>query len=149
GVATLVGVGVQGILGKLRVDLQSAGWGLEFAMIHGFFGQVVFSLAASVALVTSRGWLSDASMEVDQPLRFRRLCVLTTGLLLAQLLAGVWLRQQGEGDIREALFVHIVFALAVMVHIGILAARLFRQWHKRPKLLRGPIMVMLALLGLQ
>jgi cytochrome c oxidase assembly protein subunit 15 len=149
GVAVLTGVSIQGILGMLRVNLQSAGWGLEFAMFHGFFGQLVFCLAVSTALATSCTWLAEPKLEIEGAQRLRRLCTLTVGLMLAQLLAGVWLRQQGQGNWGEALFLHVVLALAVIAHVVLLFARIFRQTNVTESIFRQPAALMVALVVAQ
>ena len=145
GGAVLAGVSVQGVLGMLRVNLQSAGWGLEFAMFHGFFGQVVFCLAAAAALVTSRTWLAETKVEVDDGQRIRRLATLTLGLMLAQLLAGVWLRQEGRGNLGEMLFVHIFLALAVTAHVALLVIRVFKRRHRFTAVFQQPAAILAAL----
>ena len=60
GVLALVGVIVQGLLGKYRVDLNAL-LGQDLALIHGIFGQTVFALLTSIAVLTSRAF--DEKLE--------------------------------------------------------------------------------------
>jgi cytochrome c oxidase assembly protein subunit 15 len=142
GLLALLAVCLQGLLGGLRVRWNASA-GLELAMIHGCFGQLVFCLLASIALFTSRSWLQADRMEVGDSGRLRRLATLTTGLIVLQLAAGVWLRQEGEG-----LWVHLLLALAVTAHIVLLARRVLGQ---RPlaTFFRRPALLLAGLLGVQ
>lgn len=88
GIAFLLAVIVQGLLGGFRVLLHE--WlGQHLSLIHGFFAQLVFALAVSLAVFTSAGWRhADARVS----LRLRRLSLITVGLLLGQLLLGGFVR---------------------------------------------------------
>jgi cytochrome c oxidase assembly protein subunit 15 len=130
GVAALAAVSFQGILGILRIQLHAL-WGVEFSMIHGFCAQLVFGLLASIALFTSRSWLTGPPTELDDPARFQRLCLITTLLLLLQLSLGVWLRQAGR-----ALEAHVLVALAVAAHALMLGVRVFFWWQQPVSLFR-------------
>jgi heme A synthase len=148
-VAALLGVSLQGVLGILRVELNRAGWGMEFAMTHGITGQLVFAMAASVALFLSRSWLEGPSIEADGAARFRKMCRLTTLLLLAQLFIGVWLRQVGSGPGWWVLIVHGVLALAVLAHAVMLVVRARRPGLRDQPLLQSQAVTVLALVLVQ
>ena len=60
GVAALVGVSAQGVLGILRIELH-ARLGHLLPLLHGGFAQLVFALLMGIAVVTSRSW------QVAQP----------------------------------------------------------------------------------
>ncbi len=148
GVVALLAVSLQGVLGILRVA-EHATWGLEWAMVHGVSAQGVVCLLAALALVTSRAWLQDSSVEMTEANRFQRFCLATFGLLVIQLVVGVWLRQMGGAE-EATLIVHIVIAVAVLAHFIILAARVFRQERSsNDGLLRRPVLLLLALFALQ
>src|SRR6266852_5378182 len=55
GLAALLGVIVQGLLGGFRVKLNAL-VGTDLALIHGSFASVIFTLLVSLALFTSPGW---------------------------------------------------------------------------------------------
>lgn len=124
GVAALAAVSIQGVLGMLRVHLESAGMGLEFAMVHGVFAQLVFCTIAAVALFTSRGWQNAVPVDWDEAGRFRRLCWMTVILLLMQLPVGIVLRQLGMGRLGVILVGHLFLAVAVANHILMLTVRI-------------------------
>jgi cytochrome c oxidase assembly protein subunit 15 len=94
GVAGLLGVVAQGVLGGLRV-LEHARWGTEFRVAHGCFAQVVLGMLVTVALFTSRGWAGapEAAGPPAALARVRTLAAWTAGLVWAQIAFGVLLRQ--------------------------------------------------------
>ncbi|MCS6975559.1 MAG: COX15/CtaA family protein [Gemmatales bacterium] len=141
----LVGVGMQGILGILRVELNRAGWGLEFAMIHGITGHLVFALVAAMPLMLSRGWIEAVPLAVEGGPRFRKVCRLTLGLIMGQLVVGVWLRQFGAGDWSWALWLHLFLAAAVLAHAVMLVVRTSRPGLRTLGELRWPSMILLGL----
>ncbi len=146
GLLALVAIGMQGLLGGLRVVWND--WaGLELAMIHGCFGQLVFCLLAGIALFTSQSWLTSEAVETDDSPRLQRLAALTTGLITAQLVAGVWLRQQGQG-----LWIHLLLALAVTAHVLMIGRRVKKPgFFEKPafSMLRRPALLMAGLVGIQ
>lgn len=145
----LLGIAFQGLLGILRVELNRAGWGLEFAMIHGITGHLVFALVAGVPLLLSRSWLEAEPRRVEGGDRFRRMCRLTLGLLLGQLLVGAWLRQIGSGAWSWALWLHLFLAAAVLAHAVMLVVRTSRPGLRTLGVLRGPSHWLLALVLMQ
>lgn len=136
----LVGVGLQGILGILRVAENSLAW----AMIHGVSGQLVIALLFALALVASAGWRSAAQAETADAGKWRRLTTTTTLMLVAQLVVGVWLRQQGVG-----LYVHMVLALGVAAHVFLLLGRVNAGAGAAARWLRMPVYAMTLLLVVQ
>jgi heme a synthase len=119
GLASLLAVSSQGVLGGLRVVLN-ARYGNELAMIHGFTGQLVFTLLACVALVTSRSWKEARPMESGDASRLHALTSVLTALLIVQLGLGVWLRHVGLG-----LEVHLPLGLGLLV-LAVITARFAR-----------------------
>ncbi len=148
GVLALVGVGLQGVLGMLRIYLESAGFGLELAMIHGIFGPLVFALLASIAVFSSRSWIEGERFDVEDSARFRRVCKLTLFMMVLQLIAGVFLRQVGLDMGLVPILVHLFFALAVIAHVMMLWVRVGR-WRQTPAAVNRPVVALLALMALQ
>jgi cytochrome c oxidase assembly protein subunit 15 len=136
----LVGVGIQGILGILRVAENSLAW----AMVHGVSGQAVIALLFALALVCSSGWRAATQAETGDAGKWRRLTMMTVLLLVAQLIVGVWLRQQGIG-----LYVHMVLALGVAAHVFLLLGRVNASVGAAADWLRVPVRSMALLLVVQ
>jgi cytochrome c oxidase assembly protein subunit 15 len=105
GVAALAAVIVQGVLGGLRVVLFKD----EIGIFHATLAQMFFVLICAIALFSSRWWnesptpLTARSFDGDEkqsPLAWRRLrsvALLTTGLILFQLILGATMRHQHAG----------------------------------------------------
>ena len=115
GLSTLLAIGVQGVLGGLRVTEVST----LFAMVHGIWGQLCFCLAATAALVTSLTWTNArGSVEVQAATFLQRLCIVGTAVVFLQVVSGAALRHFG-GD--HALVTHILWAVVVTLLAGWLA----------------------------
>jgi heme A synthase len=143
GVAALLGVILQGLLGGFRVRLNEL-VGTDLAVIHGCFAQIVFSLLISLAIVTSAGF-SEASLSAEESPRWRRWSLLLTALVFLQLIWGAVLRHT-NGALAQRMHLLTAFAvLAVAVWFGrsILTSPL-----ARPKL-RFTLIVLATLLALQ
>ncbi|HEX6963490.1 MAG TPA: COX15/CtaA family protein [Lacipirellula sp.] len=145
GVALLVGVIAQGVLGGMRVVLDER----LLALIHGCTGPLFFAATAAMVAVTSRRWLHSpailagrdaASMQGGEPTegrrarmaRLYRLAILTAALAYLQLVVGAVVRHsplmltESAGAIfQTAVFFHIVLAIAVTVHVLMLAHKCF------------------------
>ena len=80
---------VQALLGGLRV-LQLS---VDLAMVHGVVGQVFFASLASVVAVMSPAWERFAQSPSSR--RERAFGALLLGLVVVQLLLGLWLRHLG------------------------------------------------------
>jgi cytochrome c oxidase assembly protein subunit 15 len=89
GVAALVGVSLQGVIGGLRV-LEHARWGLQLRIVHGCFAQVVLSVLVSIAVFTSPSWL--APVDGDEGSRLKRSATMALVLVYVQIVFGVLLR---------------------------------------------------------
>jgi heme a synthase len=87
----------QGLLGGLRVVLVK----LDLAIVHGCFAQAFFCLAALMALVTSRWWISapDLSRETSDATGKRLIIsgLIAVGLVYAQLVIGAVMRHEQAG----------------------------------------------------
>jgi cytochrome c oxidase assembly protein subunit 15 len=119
GLAALVMVIVQGVLGGLRVVLLEG----TLAIIHASFAQAFFAFMAALALFTSASWRAAAA---EPPLadggKLLRLGIITTALTYVQVIFGAVLRHSGE-----RLEWHLVFAILVLLHIILLLARIARH----------------------
>ena len=89
GVAALLAVMVQGLLGGFRVKLNEL-VGTDLATIHGVFAQVVFCLLVAVAVLTGRP--PAAELPADSRRTVGRLALTVVGVVFVQLLWGAMLR---------------------------------------------------------
>jgi cytochrome c oxidase assembly protein subunit 15 len=143
GVAALVAVSLQGVLGILRVKYNALA-GPRIALVHGCSAQLVFALLVSVAYLTSSAWdhgLGNALNEV----RTKRLALLTVGLIYVQMVAGAFVRHT---DSVVAPRIHMLAAFGVVAAAAALGGSC---WSSREYAIRGwwlPI-VLLLLVALQ
>jgi cytochrome c oxidase assembly protein subunit 15 len=95
GVIAFFGVVLQGVLGGLRVTLYKD----QIGIFHALLAQLFLVLVSVIALVTSRWW--QTQLGVLGTLRisrgFRQLFVLTTLMILIQLVLGATMRHQHAG----------------------------------------------------
>jgi heme a synthase len=89
GVAALIGVIIQGLLGGFRVKLDRM-LGSDLALIHGCFAQIVFGLLVSLAVLTSENRPAEISLTGLK--RIRRLAVATSILVYVQIVFGALFR---------------------------------------------------------
>lgn len=127
GVATLLAVIGQGVLGGMRVRLDAN----LLAMIHGCTAPLFFALATTMAAITSRWWRDgNDSGEVDSS-GLLPLAVVTSVLAYFQLLLGAQLRHVGATTsptgFRAMVLAHLVVAAALTGHILLLAWRANRR----------------------
>lgn len=117
-VAVLIFLAVfsQGMLGGARVLMDEQ----TLALLHGDFAALVFSLMATLVLITSKGW--DQRERLNSATESRRVSVaasLLLGCLVLQYVMGGFLRHLRE---REAFawswLVHPWFALVVLAATG-------------------------------
>jgi cytochrome c oxidase assembly protein subunit 15 len=113
GLAALIGVGIQGLLGGFRVRLNAL-FGPDLALIHGVFGQLVFALLVSVAVCTSRAWSQPAESDAEESPALRKTALLVVGLMLLQLVLGAVLRHKGAALAQRG---HLLLAFAVVVAV--------------------------------
>ena len=144
----LVAVIVQGLLGGMRVIADE----VQLAKIHGCFGPAFFAFAVSLATITSRRWRESVSQPSAALAKVERLAIITTVLAYAQLVLGSQLRHlpvgATPGDFRMALMFHLATAAALLVHIGLLAASIWREFRRESWLFR-PATGLLALIAVQ
>lgn len=156
GVALLIGVIAQGVLGGMRVVLDQR----LLALIHGCTGPLFFAAAAGMIPVTSRRWLADstpadeASLSATRSLaapKLLRLAILTAVLAYLQLVVGAVVRHsplmltEGAPRIFQiAVYFHLLLAAAVTFHVLLLAHKCF--WGR---VCRTPALSLALLIGLQ
>lgn len=96
-------VQLQGLLGGLRVVLDAqmvadVRLGMAFGVFHGCLAQVFLVLLAVIGLLTSRWWQErrvQVGSQVGAPVR--AIFLITTGLILVQLLIAATMRHQHAG----------------------------------------------------
>ncbi len=91
GVASLLGVIVQGLLGGFRVKLDRI-LGNDLALIHGCFAQIVFGLLVSLAALTSKSASRQTFQTGSERTRMRRLSLATVVLVYVQIVFGALFR---------------------------------------------------------
>jgi cytochrome c oxidase assembly protein subunit 15 len=137
GSIALAAVILQGVLGGMRVVLLAQ----TLAIVHACLAQAFFSLLVSIAFFTSPGKLGNlAEPPVEYLGRLRRLSVLTTALIYAQVVFGAILRHTGA-----SLDAHLVFAGLVAMHVTVLAMHIWRHHVEEDDVVR-PIMLLCGLL---
>lgn len=90
----LISVMIQGLLGGFRVFLDQI-MGTELAAVHGTFAQLVFCLLTAVVILTAPRRAGDTLPPEDQA-RVGWWSLIVVGILLVQLVWGVWLRHVGS-----------------------------------------------------
>ncbi|MCS7014821.1 MAG: hypothetical protein RMJ19_02615 [Gemmatales bacterium] len=145
--ACLLGVGLQGLLGGLRV-LYEVPVGRELAMVHGIAGQVVFALLAALAVSLSPTWLEETRVGVMGRNKLVRLACLTLGLLIGQLVIGVWLRQVG-GRLSWPIVLHLILAAGILFHAVLLYVKAQMLDPRAYVFLRWSTLSLAVLAGLQ
>lgn len=112
GCAVWLGIASQGVLGGLRVRVDSR----LLAMIHGISGQLVFSLTCAAALVAAKGWwLPRTPLLVGSVGTLRKACLATNAALFVQLCLGAMRRHFGG---EYVLIAHLLWAVVVGIFVG-------------------------------
>ncbi|MBI2153551.1 MAG: COX15/CtaA family protein [Candidatus Rokubacteria bacterium] len=139
GVAAVLAVCLQGVLGGLRVLLVEG----ALAIGHGVLAQAFFGLAVALALLTSPGWATAVPAQSADALLLRRLALLTSGVLYLQIGFGAVLTHAGA-----RLDGHLAGAAALALLIPALARRVQRGHGDQPALVL-PARLLVALLVVQ
>jgi len=132
GVAALVAVIVQGVLGGLRVVLLEG----TLAILHGCLAQAFFALLVAIALLSAR--TSAPALRGLTP-GTRGLTIATAALVYVQIVFGALLTHAGRVDL------HLAGALAVFVTAPIVTARLRRTQDAVAAPAARALLVLLAL----
>lgn len=145
GLAALIAVIVQGVLGGLRVTQINR----NFAIVHACLAQAFFALLCGIAWFTSREWWKDKTEtsirkgEVSSP-GLRRLSLITTCLIYLQLIFGAILRHTGS-----RLDAHLLFAFLVALHIFLLVRRMLAMDSEAEGLGQSMPLLLIGLLAIQ
>ena len=113
GIAAVVAVIAQGVIGGLRVVLVTDG----LAMVHGPLAQAFFALIVAIALITSER-MGRPVAALDGATR--GLTLAAALLVYLQIVFGALLTHAGRIDL------HLIGALAVLVLVPVVTARLRR-----------------------
>lgn len=109
GVAVLLAVICQGLLGGSRVVIDARG----LAMLHGLFGAWVFAFMSCVAVVTSKSWFESPQFRTDDWSLGTAISAVTSVIVIQlQFVLGGLLRHQGM-----ALLEHLGFACFVLLSV--------------------------------
>jgi cytochrome c oxidase assembly protein subunit 15 len=138
GVAALVLVMGQGVLGGLRVVLLEQ----TFAIVHAATAQIFFALTICLAIFTSSAWRRAPGQPIRDSGRLLRLCAITTGLIYTQIVFGAVLRHTGE-----RLDAHLVFAALVAIHVSLIVVRVNRHHADIAQLSRPALLLFVLLLA--
>ena len=111
GVAAVLLVAVQGVLGGLRVRLRAE----TIAIVHGCLAPAFFALTVVLARVTGTGWAASPPPAPGGPLR--ALAVAACLVLYVQIVLGALLTHGGWVGL------HLAGAAAVFVFVPIVTAR--------------------------
>lgn len=149
GVAALAGVIAQGLLGGFRVRLHER-FGIDLAIIHGCFAQMVFSLFVCLAVVTSARFAAESQTAVESP-RLRRLSLALTGLIFLQLIWGALLRHTNGALAQRMHFLtaFAVVALFVWFAAAVLASPSARRVLSRTLILLSVLLAAQVMLGIE
>ena len=141
GLAALIAVIVQGVLGGLRVTQINR----NFAIVHACLAQAFFALLCGIAWFTSRDWWQDKSTTpIAASQKLRRLSLITTCLIYVQLIFGAILRHTGS-----RLDMHLLFAFLVTLHIFLLARRILTTNDETQQIAPSMALGLLGLLAVQ
>lgn len=145
GLAALLGVCMQGVLGILRVNLNALA-GRDLAFVHGLFAQLVFALLVSLILFTSRTWTAPTAAISDEvAARLRRAAVHLVGLVYLQIIFGALLRHT-ESPLGPRL--HLFTASAVVATVAWMAWLVYDKAADQPALKRT-VGILVGLVTLQ
>lgn len=149
GVAALIGVIAQGLLGGLTVKLMLP---LAVSSAHATLAQLFFCTTVALAVFTSRSWVQERpKIEEQGNPSLRYLCAIAATAILVQLVIGATLRHSATWDKplpTPLLLTHIAGAIFVSVVLGSAAVLVLRR-HRGEKFFTRPAAVALGLLALQ
>ncbi len=149
GVAALIGVIAQGILGGITVKLNLP---LAVSTAHATLAQLFFCTTVSLAVFTSASWLKEQPVIEEQgSVSLRYLCLAAAGAILVQLVIGATLRHSATWDKPlplDLLLTHIGGAVLVTVLLAGASLLVLRR-HSGENYLTRPAKLALLLLVVQ
>jgi heme A synthase len=137
----------QAILGGVTVLFYLP---VAISTAHATLAQIFFCLAASMAFFTSSGWHWDeANVEDTSTPSLQHLTMITTGVVLVQLILGAVYRHSKDGIIAP----HVVGACVVTLLVGWVVSSVLMRYAKQPGLLKpalllGGLLVVQLFLGI-
>ena len=132
GLAALLGVCVQGLLGIFRIELNALMGNPTLSLVHGSFAQLVFALLVSIALWTSRAWQTVQGNENSaQGAVLGKWSSMTAALIYGQLVLGGLVRHK---DIALGARAHLLMAFGVVAALVWLAKLVFTEANISPEL---------------
>jgi heme a synthase len=138
----------QGVLGGMRVMLDER----TLARLHGCIGPLFFAYAAALVAFTSSWWRTVPRKIVPRAGGLQRLAIATAALAYGQLVLGTFVRHLPEGttlgQFRMAVVFHLIMAVFLTLHVGLLALRIVRSFGGERLLVR-PAIVLAGLIVLQ
>jgi cytochrome c oxidase assembly protein subunit 15 len=150
GVAALLLVVAQGVLGGMRVTMAST----DLARAHGCTGPLFYALTIVLCVATSQFWYDDVKRPGDKKdHRLSRGAVVSAwamfGMAYLQLVAGAYLRHPGiqwsPGTFRAIVLVHVVLAVLILIKAIAIAGKARLQ----PSKLKSSAMMLLIFVGCQ
>jgi len=116
GIAALLLVVVQGILGGLRVLWVS----IDLAAVHACVAQLFFAVLVAMTLFTTKTWRArrDVLPASGPARRFRWLAYATAGTVYGQIVLGALLRHPGAGLSGGFTAIHVIGAFVVVGLVG-------------------------------
>ena len=149
GFVAFCGVVAQGLLGGLTVKLLLPLW---VSSAHATLAQLFFCTTVSIAVFTSRSWMSrTALLEEKGNIPLRYLCTAALVTILCQLVLGATLRHSATWDKplpTELVLAHVGGALAVVILLGSTALTVIKRY-KGESFLTTPARLALTLLVVQ
>jgi cytochrome c oxidase assembly protein subunit 15 len=149
GFAAVMAVLAQAVLGGITVL-----WFLPVAIsaAHATLAQIFFCLAASLAFFTGADWRWDETKREDTSTpSFQHLTMITTGVILCQLILGAMYRHATEGVIvgdwvrhstkEESIAPHVVGALVVTLLVGWVVSTVLMRFAQEPGLLHPALLL--------
>jgi cytochrome c oxidase assembly protein subunit 15 len=141
GVIAVLGVIVQAVLGGQVVIRLLHYW---LPVIHACFAQIVFAAVLSIAVFTSRWWMSERPQLQDRGSpSIHTVALLNAGLIFLQVFLGAAFRHQ-----ELPIWPHIAGALAVLAMVIWTAVVLRKRFSESPELSRSRILLH-AVFGVQ
>ena len=149
GVFAVLAVVAQGLLGGLTVKLMLP---LIVSAAHATLAQLFFCTTVSLAVFTSRSWMTASpELEEERGLPIRYLCLASAITIFLQLILGATLRHSATWDKplpTDLLLAHVGGAAAVTLLLG--ATATITLWrYAGQKFLTRPASIAMTLLGVQ
>ena len=149
GLFALLAVITQGLLGGLTVKLMLP---LAVSTAHATLAQIFFCITVSLAVFTSRSWLTPRPQIEEQPgLPVRYLSLAATAAVFFQLIIGATLRHSASWDQHlpaDLILAHIGGAATVTILVVSVSTMIVRRYPDQ-KFLTRPAMTALMLLLIQ